>query len=53
MNQWLQGFAYKTTLDLTVFLLTGIVTTTIAWLTVSFESIRTATNNPVNSLRNE
>jgi putative ABC transport system permease protein len=53
MNQWLQEFAYKTTLDLIVFVLTGIVTTVIAWLTVSFESIRTAFNNPVNSLRNE
>ncbi len=53
MQQWLEGFAYKTTMDISIFIIAGIVTAAIAWFTVSFESIRTASTNPVNSLRSE
>jgi len=53
MQQWLEAFAYKTTMDISIFILAGIVTAAIAWFTVSFESVRTATSNPVKSLRNE
>ncbi|QOI97682.1 MAG: ABC transporter permease [Flammeovirgaceae bacterium] len=53
MNNWLERFAYKTTIGLTVFAAAALISLLIAWITVSFESIKAATTNPVNSLRNE
>src|SRR6185436_10058935 len=53
MNRWLEGFAYKTELDVTVFVLAGLGSFAIAWLTVGFESMKAAMGNPVDSLRNE
>ncbi|WKZ58586.1 MAG: ABC transporter permease [Cyclobacteriaceae bacterium] len=53
MNKWLQSFAYKIELNVVVFIITGIISLAIAWLTVGFESIKAAMANPVKSLRNE
>jgi putative ABC transport system permease protein len=53
MNKWLTGFAYKIELDILVFVLAGIISLLIAWLTISFESVKAAVSNPVKSLRNE
>ena len=53
MHQWLQNFAYKTELSWWVFALAGIVAVTVAVLTVSWQSWRAATRNPVESLRYE
>ena len=53
MSQWLRGFAYHVTIDWTIFILAFLSALVIAWLTVSFESIKAATTNPVNSLRSE
>jgi putative ABC transport system permease protein len=53
MSQWLSGFAYHITIDWTIFLFAFLSALIIAWLTVSFESIKAATTNPVNSLRSE
>jgi putative ABC transport system permease protein len=53
INRWLEGFEYKTTPDATVFLLAGTGALLIAMLTISFESFRAASSNPVDSLRNE
>jgi len=53
MSQWLNGFAFHVTIDWTIFLLAFVSALIIAWLTVSFESIKAATTNPVNSLRSE
>ncbi len=53
MHQWLQGFAYKVPINLLVFFYAGGVALLIALLTVSFESLRAAVGNPVDSLRNE
>ena len=53
MNQWLNDFAYKVTLDGWVFALAGLLAVSIALLTVSFQSIRAALTNPVKSLRSE
>jgi putative ABC transport system permease protein len=53
MYQWLQNFAYKTELSWWVFALAGIVTVAVAVLTVSWQSWRAATRNPVESLRYE
>ncbi|MBY0434309.1 MAG: ABC transporter permease [Cyclobacteriaceae bacterium] len=53
MNQWLDSFAYRTNISVTVFIIAGLVSLVIAWLTVSFESLKAANANPVKSLRSE
>jgi putative ABC transport system permease protein len=53
MQTWLQGFAYKVSIDWTVFALAGGLALTIAFITMSFQTIRAGTHNPVDALRNE
>ncbi len=53
MHRWLQGFAYKISLEWWVFALAGLLAVGIALLTVSFQSIKAALMNPVKSLRSE
>jgi putative ABC transport system permease protein len=53
MSQWLSGFAYSVELSVAVFLLSGIAATLVALGTVSFQTIRAANGNPVQSLRAE
>jgi putative ABC transport system permease protein len=52
-NQWLDGFAYRINVSPLVIVLSGIVAIVVAWVTVSFQSIKAATSNPVDSLRYE
>ncbi len=53
MNRWLESFAYKTTLSWWIFALAGLLALGIALLTVSWQSWRAATRNPVEALRYE
>ena len=53
MNKWLAGFAYKTGLCWWIFALAGLLALGIALLTVSWQSWRAATRNPVEALRYE
>ena len=53
MNKWLENFAYKTGLSWWIFLLAGVLAFGIALLTVSLQSWRAATRNPVEALRYE
>tara|TARA_R110001583_G_scaffold74459_3_gene206319 strand:- start:7484 stop:9847 length:2364 start_codon:yes stop_codon:yes gene_type:complete len=53
MHKWLENFAYKTELSWWIFALAGLLAMVIALLTVSFQSWRAATRNPVESLRYE
>ena len=53
MNRWLQGFAYRTGIGIGLFLLSSLLALLIAILTVSFQAIRAARANPVDSLRYE
>jgi len=53
MNKWLQNFAYHTSIKFWVFLLAGGFALIIALLTVSFQSIKAALANPVDSLMYE
>jgi len=53
MNKWLENFAYKTELSWWIFVLSGVITLGIALLTVSWQSWRAATSNPVEALRFE
>ena len=53
MNKWLENFAYKTNLSWWIFALAGILALGIALLTVSWQSWKAATRNPVEALRYE
>ena len=53
MHKWLQGFAYKTELSWWIFALAGFLALGIALLTVSWQSWRAASRNPVEALRYE
>ena len=53
MNKWLENFAYKTTLSWWIFVLAGLLALGVALLTVSFQSWKAATRNPVEALRYE
>ncbi len=53
MHGWLKNFAYKTELSWWIFVLTGIIGLTIALLTVSWQSWKAATSDPVEYLRFE
>jgi putative ABC transport system permease protein len=53
MNEWLQDFAYKVSIQWWVFALTGLTTLLIAFVTMSFITIKSSLANPVESLRSE
>lgn len=53
MHNWLSGFAYRIDIQWWVFALAGILAITIAFVTISFQSIRAALANPVKSLKSE
>ena len=53
MNQWLQGFAYRTALSVFIFLATAAAALLIALVTVSFQILKAALANPIDSLRYE
>ena len=53
MNTWLQNFAYKTSIGIWIFLISGIAALFIALLTISSHTIKAATANPIRSLRYE
>jgi putative ABC transport system permease protein len=53
MNKWLQDFAYRIHIQWWVFAITGAVALLIAFITVSFQSVKAALANPVKSLRSE
>ncbi len=53
MDKWLQNFAYRIDIHWTVFALAGVAAVGVAFLTVSFQSIKAALANPVESLRSE
>jgi putative ABC transport system permease protein len=53
MNKWLAGFAYRVPMSWWMFGLSGLLAVLVAFLTVSFHTIRAASANPVRSLRSE
>ncbi len=53
MNKWLQNFAYSVDIQWWIFAISGITVILIAFLTVSFQSVKAALTNPVKSLRSE
>lgn len=53
MHKWLENFAYRTAMSYWLFALSGIGMVVIALITLSFQTIRSAIANPVDSLRSE
>jgi len=53
VNKWLQSYVYKANIALWSFILSGVLALFIALITVSYQSIKAALANPVDSLRYE
>ncbi len=53
MNKWLQAFAYRIDIQWWVFVASGAFVILLALITVSFQAVKAALMNPVNSLRSE
>lgn len=52
-NQWLNRFTFRTNLTPMEFIVAGALTLVVAAVTIMFRSLRAATTNPVNTLREE
>ncbi|MEP7171545.1 MAG: ABC transporter permease, partial [Bacteroidota bacterium] len=53
MNNWLQDFAYRISIQWWIFFISALLVLIIAFLTVSIQAFKAAVANPVNSLRTE
>lgn len=53
MNYFLQQFSYRTTISWWILPVSGVIAIVVAIATISFQTIKTAVANPVNSLRSE
>lgn len=53
MHNWLETYEYRIKIDWIIFFIAGLLAISIALLTVSFQAIKAAMANPVNSLRSE
>lgn len=53
VNWWLKSYPYKVEIGVMVYLVAGIFALMVALLTMGYQAIKTATSNPVNSLRSE
>ncbi len=53
MHEWLLDYEFRIDLSWWIFALSGILAMVVAWATISFQSIRAANQNPVNSLKIE
>ncbi len=50
---WLEEFAYRIDVDPLIFILSGVASIIVAWLTVSYQAVKAASANPVDALRYE
>lgn len=53
LKKWLEGFAYRINLELPVYLLAIGLTVLVVWIVIGLQSYKSATSNPMNSLRQE
>lgn len=53
MNRWLEDFAYRIDIHWWIFILAAVIAVVIAFVTISFQTIKAALGNPVKSLRTE
>ncbi len=52
-NKWLDGFAYRTEIEIWLFLVSGSAALTIALITISYHIVKASLRNPVDSLKHE
>jgi putative ABC transport system permease protein len=53
MHKWLENFAYRTGINIVLFLLAGGLSLVIAALPVGYQALKAATSDPVDALRYE
>jgi ABC-type antimicrobial peptide transport system permease subunit len=53
INSWLESFAFRVQMNWMIFVFASLAALAIAWITVSYESVKAALSNPVKSLRSE
>lgn len=53
MKEWLADFAFRTDLNIWLFIFSGLCTLLIAWISVGYQSLKAAMANPVKSLRSD
>lgn len=53
MSQWLKDFQYSITIGVDVFIFAGVLSLLVSLFTISFQALKAAFGNPINSLRNE
>jgi len=53
MKGWLNGFAYRTSIDWWVIVLSGVSAFLIAFVTIGYQSLKVARQNPVINLKSE
>lgn len=51
MNRWLDTFAYRMDMPISLFILAGLAALLLAWLTVSVQALKAARTNPVDTLQ--
>ena len=53
LRNWLDGYAYQTSLSWWIFVLSGLLALVVALITVGFQSVKAALTNPADALRYE
>jgi putative ABC transport system permease protein len=53
MHNWLQDFAYRINMGWWIFIAAALISALIAFVTISFQSVKAGLSNPVKSLRTE
>lgn len=53
MNDWLQDYAYRIDLNFVPFIVAGVLSVAIAFLTISLQTFKAANSNPVDALKDE
>ena len=53
VNWWLESYTYKVEVGALVYMLAGLASFLIAWLTMGYQSMKAATSNPIDALRSE
>jgi len=53
MNQWLKDFAYRIAISPGIFIATAFIALFIALITISWQTVKAALANPVQSIKNE
>lgn len=53
VSWWLESYTYKVEVGVMVYLIAGLASFLIAWITMGYQSIKAASSNPINALRSE